>query len=561
MSTAIFTEFIKEETPFVYTKFGDGEYLAIMISDNKRGNCDGEKYSNELNIELRKSIQYLANREKCFLGKWHHDQNMFDKFDEIKGEKITNWIPYHTIIFDEKTIQNKNIFDLFLEIKNSKKNKIYLGNKLLIKAKYLLNVQKYITINLHGWFVEQFEFIKNEFLDELKKNPDSVILLSGGMGTKVLIKYLHELYPNATYIDVGSCLDFVCTKKDSRCQGRSYEKMENYFREILPENWNDKQFDWIYDEAKREIGIHLINANNNIIEIDKANFDKINSVNLNCDFIEIGTSDFDTCIQNADDDTIGISIEPIKYYLDKLPNKKNCKKICCAVSDDVGFCNVFFIQENKISELGLQQWARGCNSINDYHPTIAKIIKEKNLDFDYVFDENIIEKKPLMNIIDELNVKFIYYLKIDTEGHDVAILNKFIDDLKLRNNNILPHKILFESNSLSNSDDILLIIQSLEKMGYDLVYSTTDTMLELNLKKIKKNNTFSEEIKNYFIYNYPENYDANVLPHENTLEGAKKYCIDNNFTGVVYQDGYYTVRTGDKLYYKKENNLSTFLLL
>ena len=36
------------------------------------------------------------------------------------------------------------------------------------------------------------------------------------------------------------------------------------------------------------------------------------------DFIEIGTSDFDTLIETSNNDTVGISIEPIKYYLDNL---------------------------------------------------------------------------------------------------------------------------------------------------------------------------------------------------------------------------------------------------
>jgi hypothetical protein len=44
------------------------------------------------------------------------------------------------------------------------------------------------------------------------------------------------------------------------------------------------------------------------------------------DFIEIGTSDFDTEIEKKDN-KIGISIEPIKYYLDRVTNKPNCIKL------------------------------------------------------------------------------------------------------------------------------------------------------------------------------------------------------------------------------------------
>jgi hypothetical protein len=38
------------------------------------------------------------------------------------------------------------------------------------------------------------------------------------------------------------------------------------------------------------------------------------------DFVEIGTSDFDTLIQKAGDTDIGISIDPIDEYLERLPS-------------------------------------------------------------------------------------------------------------------------------------------------------------------------------------------------------------------------------------------------
>ena len=54
---------------------------------------------------------------------------------------------------------------------------------------------------------------------------------------------------------------------------------------------------------------------------------------IHYDFIEIGTSDFHTLIESATDKTIGLSIEPIKTYLDRLPNKENVFKVQAAVSD------------------------------------------------------------------------------------------------------------------------------------------------------------------------------------------------------------------------------------
>ncbi len=52
------------------------------------------------------------------------------------------------------------------------------------------------------------------------------------------------------------------------------------------------------------------------------------------DFVEIGTSDFDTLIQTATDTTRGLSIEPVRHYLDRLPSPAGVKKIWAGVSAD-----------------------------------------------------------------------------------------------------------------------------------------------------------------------------------------------------------------------------------
>ena len=57
------------------------------------------------------------------------------------------------------------------------------------------------------------------------------------------------------------------------------------------------------------------------------------------DFIEIGTSDFDTLLETTIN-KIGISIEPLKYYLDNLPNNDKVIKVNCAIEDIDDFDNV-----------------------------------------------------------------------------------------------------------------------------------------------------------------------------------------------------------------------------
>ena len=84
------------------------------------------------------------------------------------------------------------------------------------------------------------------------------------------------------------------------------------------------------------------------------------------DFIEIGTSDFETLIEQ-DNNQKGISIEPIQYYLDKLPNNPNVIKSNHAISNIEGEIKIFWITPEDIKKYNLPWWVRGCNSVNEPH--------------------------------------------------------------------------------------------------------------------------------------------------------------------------------------------------
>ena len=54
------------------------------------------------------------------------------------------------------------------------------------------------------------------------------------------------------------------------------------------------------------------------------------------DFVEIGTSDFDTNLDKRKKGQKILLVEPVKYYLDKLPNGEGIFKNNCAISDKSG---------------------------------------------------------------------------------------------------------------------------------------------------------------------------------------------------------------------------------
>jgi FkbM family methyltransferase len=276
------------------------------------------------------------------------------------------------------------------------------------------------------------------------------------------------------------------------------------------------------------------------------------------DYIEIGTSDFDTEIQK-NHTKHGVSIEPIKYYLDRLPNKRNCIKLNMGVSNYTGECVVNYLSEKTIEQYKFPYWVRGCNSINSYHKSVRTICIEKNLDIELISTKDTVAVTTLYEIINKLSIDSFYFLKVDTEGHDTIILKKFFEDIQ--SNMILPHYIMFESNVLSTDTDINEIINIFASRGYDLIDKSNDTILRLNLNNLKDKKTFSEGYKNYYIMDYPLGYSLANLPHVNSLDAAKEYCIQNNYSGVTLQNGIYQVRCGKYLNYAEENNLYSWVFL
>lgn len=178
------------------------------------------------------------------------------------------------------------------------------------------------------------------------------------------------------------------------------------------------------------------------------------------DFIEIGTSDFDTLLESSTTE-IGLSIEPLKIYLDNLPNKDTVIKVNCAISDKDGVVNVYWIDPEDIEAYDLPKWLKGCNSIIEPHPSTVKELKDRNLE--HIYKKTECKCLTWNSIVDIYDIKYVEYLKIDTEGHDCFIINNILDS-----DIILPKKILFENNILSDENHIISTLERLKKHGYNV---------------------------------------------------------------------------------------------
>jgi len=200
----------------------------------------------------------------------------------------------------------------------------------------------------------------------------------------------------------------------------------------------------VYEEAER-----MIKDRNGV-------YDSIISPH-DYDFIEIGTSDFETEIQTAGMKR-GISIEPVKRYLDALPNPPYVTKIHGAVSDRNGTIDIYSISPENILKHNLPDWIRGCNSVNAPHVCVAGKVPDE------IIIKDRVPVYTFSDIINMCHVRSCKYLKIDTEGHDVTILNSYLDCVA-GGFPLIP-KIMFEDNGGCKKEDVDAVLEKLKAHGY-----------------------------------------------------------------------------------------------
>jgi hypothetical protein len=255
--TKIITESIQKENAISFLKYGDGEYICATTSNYNAANCDMDFYSENKKNKLIEAFKFMVDkRPNTFIGLWHNS-SFSDYWQSLVDKKI-NFAKYHTLIMDNNNIDEKVL--LYKTIKLSKMKKIYVCNPLLVKAKILFNIDYMVHVPFNNWFDNHFfdvlENIKNIINNE-DENTKFIIMTSAGMSAKILIYELSQKFPNNIYLDFGSANDKICTKKTSRGWEPDYETFIELLKDIIPNDWNDPSYDYIYDEAKGKLGVHL----------------------------------------------------------------------------------------------------------------------------------------------------------------------------------------------------------------------------------------------------------------------------------------------------------------
>ena len=203
------------------------------------------------------------------------------------------------------------------------------------------------------------------------------------------------------------------------------------------------------------------------------------------DWINIGTSNFGAFAHDLPGQR-GISIEPVKTYLDGLPDWDTHIKMHCAATHNKSqdFIDLYWIPPNAALSLPPhhKHWS-GLNAVGGYHMQHIKHGVEKFVQIDKVPLKNIAE------IFLECDVTGVGRLKIDTEGYDCLIMTGVYEWLKDHPRldrpmgNIrspwAPTFIEFETNSLCSKEDVDEVIKKFDSIGYYVSRRDHDTFLKL----------------------------------------------------------------------------------
>ncbi len=312
-----------------------------------------------------------------------------------------------------------------------------------------------------------------DIMREWKKNMMERLDISKGkigwsdIGSKMLRNFNQRLFKNYT---IFSGVDDLYPVNWNNCVlefiDKSYDNYKNIIRNYQP---LIILVNLVYKNLESRTINEILYGNMPINYFINKSFENMKLVNYN--FIEIGTSNSETLIEKADDTTMGICVDAVKYNINKLPEKSNVKKINMGISNKNTILDVYYIPEKVIDENKLPQYFKGFNCIGSNHSLhikhnvshLCKIEKVKVISCYELFYKN--------------KVKNVNFLKIDSEGQECVILKSLYYYIIYLPSIFYPKKMYFKTKENVNKKHVDEIIQLFCNLGYKLQSSSDDTIL------------------------------------------------------------------------------------
>lgn len=201
---------IKNQTPFQFSRFGDGEVLCMFPCSWLKKNCDGSRFTNNLKEPMKQIFRNKYNYYHCLLK---------CTFEPAFGDSITQFKDFLDETCPDMQFYNGDIWqDMSFGGRITELTTAFSPYTPVIIGAYHLRNIKHIPGMKNSVFIEipridafkKYDYIFNEIL---KKHSEGhrMFLFSAGYSTKILIDNLYPLIGNDTFlIDMGSVFDPYC---------------------------------------------------------------------------------------------------------------------------------------------------------------------------------------------------------------------------------------------------------------------------------------------------------------------------------------------------------------
>lgn len=196
------------------------------------------------------------------------------------------------------------------------------------------------------------------------------------------------------------------------------------------------------------------------------------------DYVEIGTSNFDTFAQsNINNTSKGLSIEPIKELIDELPKREGWFFLNAALGNSNGKSKIYRVSREDQEKYKLPDWVDSSSSIGLRNPNVLRVLKEKQLP-DSLFAEREINIVNWSNILSTFSIKGIKDLKVDAEGMDIDILLWFFESIP--EDFELPFSIKFEAREeMTDKKKMNILLDIMREKGYKFSRAANDIFAHL----------------------------------------------------------------------------------
>ena len=196
---------IRNNQHFRYSRFNDGELIAIIGESPQGANCDGHQYFPEMGIELKQVLLNYVFDENYVLESFDHWYNILPYIKQILHELKQNNNDLSFLHTDFIRIAHEQEPDKFIELLGELKNK----KLVIVGPSYLKKLDKHFSFRFIEVPVKNCYTSKNKIISEMKEisdvEDDVYFLLSASMPANIIINKFDD--GRNTYLDWGSVWD------------------------------------------------------------------------------------------------------------------------------------------------------------------------------------------------------------------------------------------------------------------------------------------------------------------------------------------------------------------